>query len=186
MISFIIGEVDSIEKNTVILNNNGIGYEIKVADETKIITSDKKLKLYTFMSVKEDSINLYGFCSLAELQTFKKLITVSGIGPKAAMNILANMTQENIYFAIATENIDSLSKIPGVGKKTAQRLILELKDKITLPDNLPKSDELSDAVEALCSLGYERAQIIKIAVQMQTDGLDAQQIIKQILKLLAK
>ncbi len=138
------------------------------------------------MSVKEDSINLYGFCSLAELQTFKKLITVSGIGPKAAMNILANMTQENIYFAIATENIDALSKIPGIGKKTAQRLILELKDKITLPDNLPKSDELSDAVEALCSLGYERAQIIKIAMQMQTDGLDTQQIIKQILKLLAK
>ena len=193
MISFIIGKIDSIEKNSVILNNNGIGYEIRVSDSTinKIISLGKNenLKLYTFMSVKEDSICLYGFLSLSQLKTFNQLIKVSGIGPKAAMNILSNMDEESVLLAIASEDINSLSKIPGIGKKTAQRLILELKDKINISSsdkNYVENDECADAIEALCSVGYQRAQILKIVMEMKTEGMKAQDIIKQVLKLFAK
>lgn len=194
MISFIIGEVDSIEKNSVIINNNGIGYEIRVSDSTinKIISlgTNEKLKLYTFMSVKEDSICLYGFLSLSQLQTFNQLITVSGIGPKAAMNILANMSDEDVLFAIASEDTDALSKIPGIGKKTAQRLVLELKDKISLPalrnQSHIESNECTDAIDALCSLGYVRSDVIKIVMEMETENLSAQEIIKIALKFFAK
>ncbi len=193
MISFIEGEVDSIEKNSLILNNNGIGYEIKVSDATinKIISmgKNKNLRLYTFMSVKEDSICLYGFLTLPQLKTFNQLITVSGIGPKAAMNILSNMDEDSLQIAIASEDINSLSKIPGIGKKTAQRLILELKDKINISpcdESCVKNDECVDALEALCSLGYPRAQILKIIMEMDTQNLNTQDIIRHALKFFAK
>lgn len=194
MISFVIGKIDYIGKNSVIINNNDIGYEIKTSDSTinKIIKygTSEKIKLYTFTCFKEDSISLFGFLAFDELMLFNHLITVSGIGPKAAMNILAFFSVNDISFAIASEDINLLSKIPGIGKKTAQRLVLELKDKINAPTiknkNEVENNECTDAIEALCSLGYNRSDIIKIIMSMQIKNLSTQKIIKLALKSLAK
>ncbi len=196
MIYFLIGEVELLEKNFVVINNNNIGYQIKISDATHnkildLISSDrkKKIKFYTFMTIKDEIIFLYGFLSREELEIFNQLLSVSGIGPKAAMNILANITHENILSAIANENINLLSSVPGIGKKTAQRLILELKDKINKLDLNISADNKNffEAQEALFSLGYSQSDIIKITTQIknQNQNLTTEEIIKQALKLFA-
>ena len=196
MIYFLIGEVELLEKNFVVINNNDIGYQIKISDATHnkildLISSDrkKKIKFYTFMTIKDEIIFLYGFLSREELEIFNQLLSVSGIGPKAAMNILANITHENILSAIANENINLLSSVPGIGKKTAQRLILELKDKINKLDLNISADNKNffEAQEALFSLGYSQSDIIKITTQVknQNQNLTTEEIIKQALKLFA-
>ena len=196
MIYFLIGEVELLEKNFVVINNNDIGYQIKISDATHkkildLISNDrkKKIKFYTFMTIKDEIIFLYGFLSREELEIFNQLLSVSGIGPKAAMNILANITHENILSAIANENINLLSSVPGIGKKTAQRLILELKDKINKLDLNISADNKNflEAQEALFSLGYSQSDIIKITTQIknQNQNLTTEEIIKQALKLFA-
>ena len=196
MIYFLIGEVELLEKNFVVINNNNIGYQIKVSDATHkkildLISNDrkKKIKFYTFMTIKDEIIFLYGFLSREELEIFNQLLSVSGIGPKAAMNILANITHENILSAIANENINLLSSVPGIGKKTAQRLILELKDKINKLDLNISADNKNflEAQEALFSLGYSQSDIIKVTTQIknQNQNLTTEEIIKQALKLFA-
>ena len=196
MIYFLIGEVELLEKNFVVINNNNIGYQIKISDATHkkildLISNDrkKKIKFYTFMTIKDEIIFLYGFLSREELEIFNQLLSVSGIGPKAAMNILANITHENILSAIANENINLLSSVPGIGKKTAQRLILELKDKINKLDLNISADNKNflEAQEALFSLGYSQSDIIKVTTQIknQNQNLTTEEIIKQALKLFA-
>lgn len=196
MIYFLIGEVELLEKNFVVINNNNIGYQIKISDATHkkildLISHDrkKKIKFYTFMTIKDEIIFLYGFLSREELEIFNQLLSVSGIGPKAAMNILANITHENILSAIVNENINLLSSVPGIGKKTAQRLILELKDKINKLDLNISADNKNflEAQEALFSLGYSQSDIIKITTQVknQNQNLTTEEIIKQALKLFA-
>ncbi len=196
MIYFLIGEVELLEKNFVVINNNNIGYQIKISDATHkkildLISHDrkKKIQFYTFMTIKDEIIFLYGFLSREELEIFNQLLSVSGIGPKAAMNILANITHENILSAIANENINLLSSVPGIGKKTAQRLILELKDKINKLDLNISADNRNffEAQEALFSLGYSQSDIIKITTQIknQNQNLTTEEIIKQALKLFA-
>ena len=196
MIYFLIGEVDLLEKNFVVINNCDVGYQIKISDATHkkildLISNDrkKKIKFYTFMTIKDEIIFLYGFLSREELEIFNQLLSVSGIGPKAAMNILANITHENILSAIANENINLLSSVPGIGKKTAQRLILELKDKINKLDLNISADNKNflEAQEALFSLGYSQSDIIKITTQIknQNQNLSTEEIIKQALKLFA-
>ena len=132
---------------------------------------------------------MYGFLSREELEIFNQLLNVSGIGSKAAMNILANITHENILSAIANENINLLSSVPGIGKKTAQRLILELKDKINKLDLNISADNKNflEAQEALFSLGYSQSDIIKVTTQIknQNQNLTTEEIIKQALKLFA-
>ena len=196
MIYFLIGEVELLEKNFVVINNNNVGYQIKISDATHkkildLISNDrkKKIKFYTFMTIKDEIIFLYGFLSREELEIFNQLLNVSGIGSKAAMNILANITHENILSAIANENINLLSSVPGIGKKTAQRLILELKDKINKFDLNISADNKNflEAQEALFSLGYSQSDIIKITTQIknQNQNLSTEEIIKQALKLFA-
>lgn len=196
MIYFLIGEVELLEKNFVVINNNNIGYQIKISDATHkkildLISNDrkKKIKFYTFITIKDEIIFLYGFLSREELEIFNQLLSVSGIGPKAAMNILANITHENILSAIANENINLLSSVPGIGKKTAQRLILELKDKINKLDLNISADNKNflEAQEALFSLGYSQSDIIKVTTQIknQNQNLTTEEIIKQALKLFA-
>ena len=196
MIYFLIGEVELLEKNFVVINNNNVGCQIKISDATHkkildLISNDrkKKIKFYTFMTIKDEIVFLYGFLSREELEIFNQLLSVSGIGPKAAMNILANITHENILSAIANENINLLSSVPGIGKKTAQRLILELKDKINKLDLNISADNKNflEAQEALFSLGYSQSDIIKITTQIknQNQNLSTEEIIKQALKLFA-
>ena len=199
MISFVSGQLDTVQNDSVIINNNGIGYEIKVSPETlnNLMSFDaKNLKLYTFMSVKEDGITLYGFLSHKQLMLFNQLITVSGIGPKAAMNIISGLPLEQICLAIVSEDANLLSKIQGVGKKTAQRLILELKDKVNLvsddelnsavPNSNSNDSNMSDAIEALCSLGYARNQVVKTVMQINAENKDSGLTVQQVIKLALK
>ena len=202
MISFITGTLDFVEKNSVFIDNNGIGYEIKVLNSAVneilyLAQRGEKIKIHTFMLVKDDSVYLYGFLSREELKTFKLLMTVSGVGPKAAANILDGVEYDRLPEIISTEDIDTLSKISGVGKKTAQRLIIELRDKIStlcsfdsFKSKIKADNGSKDAIEALCSLGYQRLSVVKIVDRVisdsSKDNLSAQDIIKQALKLFGK
>ena len=204
MIFFVSGNIDFIDGDNIIIDNNGIGYRIKIAenilpDVINFYHERKKIKLYTFLSVKEDAINLYGFLYVNDLKLFSLLINISGIGPKAALNIISNMSAKNILLAVNNEDADLLSKVPGIGKKTAQRLILELKNKINLLSDIAMNDNLSlnnktlelknnnkinDALEALISLGYNKSEVIKIMSEINNiNDLSTQEIIKLALKL---
>jgi len=202
MISFVSGSVDRVDKNFVIINNNGIGYEIKISERTcdqieELLNSQREIKLYTHMSVKDDGMFLYGFVSFEELGMFKKLISVSGVGPKAAMSVISHMSSAEFYFAVLNEDFDILSKAPGIGRKTAQRIVLELKDKIkklnpnvfsdkNLECDSKNNEARLDALEALCSLGYTRSNVIKTIAQIQEKNISTQDIIKQALSLISK
>ena len=201
MLYFLIGEVEHLEKNFVIINANNIGYQAIISKNTcnYILSSisknnNKKIKLYTFMIIKDEIVSLYGFLSEEEREMFTQLISVSGIGPKAGINILSKISHENILTAISNENIDLLSTVPGIGKKTAQRLILELKGKLTKfnlnnfnDEKNFKGENFIEAEEALLSLGYVQSEINKITahIKNQNPNLSTEEIIKTALKLFA-
>lgn len=201
MFYFLVGVVEHLEKNLLIMNTNDIGYQIIISEITyqsilSLISkqNDKKIKLYTFMTIKDDVISLYGFWSEEEREMFTKLISVSGIGPKAGMNILSKISHENILAAVTNENIELLSTVPGIGKKTAQRLILELKGKLT-KFNLNsfedrgnfKEENFIEAQEALLNLGYSQTNVNSVLGQLKTKNpnLSTEEIIKTALKLFA-
>lgn len=164
MIGFIKGEVIDTSNNTVILENGGIGYEITVSNNTlvEISKAPKFVKLYTFLNVKEDGIFLYGFFDKQEKEMFLKLITVSGVGPKAAMSVLSGMSLSDLGLAIMTSDAKAISQIKGIGKKTSERIILELRGSITVEESDcsvsvnvkgKASGIYEDAVSALRNLG---------------------------------
>ena len=176
MIGFIKGEIVDTESNNIVLENNGIGYEITVSNNTlvQISKSIKFINLYTYLNVKDDGLFLYGFYTKEEKNMFLKLITISGVGPKAAMSILSGMDISQLALAIVSSDVKAISKVKGIGKKTAERIILELRENIELgSDQILNSDEviynesedknIVDAIEALKNLGIN-AQDAKIAV----------------------
>ena len=205
MISYIKGKVVYISENYIIVENNDIGYNIQVSENTISKLSNIKdsiAKIYTYMNVKEDEISLFGFLSLNELEMFNKLISVSGVGPKGALSILSVMTPENIALAIITDDINALSKGQGIGKKTAQRLALELKDKVDAFTNIEfignsetfisdvntsgknMNTEKQDAIDGLVALGFGRSEAVKVAIEAD-DSLSSAEIIKISLKKLS-
>ena len=131
MIAFIKGTVDSLSEGKMILESHGIGYELNIPASMfdAGIREGEELKIYTHMSVREDGISLFGFLSREDLEIYRMLIGVSGIGPKAALAVLSTLTADNLRFAVLSEDVQAIAKTPGIGKKTAQKLILELKDK---------------------------------------------------------
>ena len=179
MIGYIKGNLLSAIGNTVILENAGIGYEITCSNSAFAkIVSESGGELYTYLAVREDGISLYGFISLEEKSMFLKLITVSGVGPKMAIGILSNMNVASLTSAIATSNVKMLSSVKGLGKKTAERIIIELKDGLEIDDFMLSSSqsvgatglevEYKDAIEALISLGFskmESTNAVKKAVE---------------------
>ena len=132
MINFIYGEIASKNENSVVLDHNGIGFEIFVSTSTLSLIGQigEMARVFTYMNVKEDELSLYGFLSIEEKNMFLKIINVSGIGPKMALQILSGLSLSDLAVAIKNEDIKLLSTIKGLGKKTAERLALELKDKI--------------------------------------------------------
>jgi len=203
MISFIKGHVEEISEQGIILENNGIGYRIGVTPQTIArlprLHSGEEIKIYTYMHVKEDGIALYGFLSGEEISMFNLLILVSGIGPKVALGILGAMEPQQIMLAIMAEDFAALSKAPGVGKKTAQRIVLELKDRIKgydaagISDTAPGqcnvsmgTNEKQDAIDALLALGYSRSESIKAVMETALPGMDSGQVIKSALRKLAR
>ena len=191
MISYLKGKyIDRTDDGSLIINVNGIGFEVFVPAELlgrASFNTDADLELYTYMQVKEDGMSLFGFATLDELSIFKKIISVSGIGPKGGISILSTLNREQFIMAVLDENSDLIAKAPGIGKKTAAKLVLELKDKFKLQDALTgsvsisdvadtptsKADEglISDAIAALVSLGYTSAESTKAvrAVQITED-----------------
>lgn len=197
MISFINGKIDMVLENSVIVDNNGIGYQIHMSNLTisKLPQKGETVKLYTYMNVKEDNISLYGFISMEEIRAFNMIISVSGIGPKSALGILATITPHHLMLAIITEDVTVLSKAPGIGKKTAQRLILELKDKIKTKDALQNevtsinttnniNADKQDAIDALVVLGYSYNEALKTILEIADEGASLEDIIKVALKKL--
>ncbi|MBR4780441.1 MAG: Holliday junction branch migration protein RuvA [Lachnospiraceae bacterium] len=191
MISYLKGKyIDRTDDGSLIINVNGIGFEVFVPAELlgrASFNTDADLELYTYMQVKEDGMSLFGFATLDELSILKKIISVSGIGPKGGISILSTLNREQFIMAVLDENSDLIAKAPGIGKKTAAKLVLELKDKFKLQDALTgsvsisdvadtpasKADEglISDAIAALVSLGYTSAESTKAvrAVQITED-----------------
>lgn len=165
MITSIKGTLTEISPTDITIDVDGVGYEILIplSSFDRLPKVGSECKILTYLHVREDIHQLYGFMTHDERDLFKLLITVSGIGPKTALTILSGMNIENLKNAIASGNTDLLSEIPGIGKKTAQRIIVELRDKIggfsiKMPKSIPKEEELiiNDAIRALINLGYKQ------------------------------
>ena len=185
MIAFVHGTAVDMTENSVIVEAGGIGYDIYMTGtDLSNIHMGEEVKIHTYFSVREDAMKLYGFRSKDDLQMFKLLLGVNGVGPKAAVGVLAGITADELRFAILSDDVKTLSKAPGIGKKTAQKLILELKDKMKLEDAFELklaheqekaatglgdiSDGRQEAVEALVALGYSSTDALR-AVRKVTD-----------------
>lgn len=176
MIGYIRGKVTALFKDSCFLEAGGIGYRIFISDKTRQkLTNGEEAKLLTYMAVREDAIQLYGFLGEEEYSLFLLLISISKIGPKVAMGILSSMTPSAFVGAVKTQNVSQLIKLPGIGKKTAERLLVELKDKVgafsveTISDDgsepAPSTEAdpvTGEAVKALMSLGYEMDEITPV------------------------
>ena len=136
MIAFVKGRIEDITEENVVVDTGNIGYNVKISTGTASLLPgvDAEVKLYTYTCVREDMFSLYGFLTRDDLEVFKKLITVNGIGPKGGLAILSVMSADDLRFAIISGDAAAISKAPGIGKKTAERVILDLKDKISLED----------------------------------------------------
>lgn len=200
MIAYVNGIVEDIAEDNVVLDVGGIGYNVRISADTaaRLPGVGEQVKLYTYTSVKEDAFLLYGFLSRNDLAMFKQCITVNGIGPKGALAILSVMDADSLRFAIMSGDTKAISKAPGIGARTAQRLILELKDKITIDDTLINKEiaatagrtavnidsiQKKEAVEALVSLGYGQAESLKAVNAIEgIEDMDSGAILKAALK----
>ena len=188
MIAFIKGTVDSLSEGKMILESHGIGYELNIPASMfdAGIREGEELKIYTHMSVREDGISLFGFLSREDLEIYRMLIGVSGIGPKAALAVLSTLTADNLRFAVLSEDVQAIAKTPGIGKKTAQKLILELKDKFDLQEAFEQKlagNQAAAAVQALTALGYSGTEALQAVKKVEiTEGMDSEAVLKAALK----
>lgn len=191
MYAFFYGKVDSIYKDRIIINVNNIGYEINMPESDILsLNIGDNIKIYTYLNVREDDMRLFGFKTNESLEFFKKLITVSGVGPRVALGIISNVDIESLGVAIATENVAALKSLPGIGPKMAQKIIFELKDKV-LKDKTEKisvtlkqnnSKNIEEAVTALEVLGYNQRQIKEVISKLDLKDDSVENIIRKVLK----
>ena len=196
MISYLKGRLETKNIDSVIIEVGGIGYKVFMSRNSidNLGDSGKDVKVFTYMRVREDDISLYGFLSNEELKMFEKLLGVSGVGAKSAINILSNISPSSFALAIISDDISKLKSLPGIGAKSAQRMVLELKDKMKTADAIetevtssvytPTNDKTKDAIEALQVLGYARRDIDVVLAKINTEELTVEEIIKQGLKQL--
>lgn len=189
---------------TVVLDVNGVGYEVLVPAQLLSMLEGigQSLKLYTYMQVREDAVVLFGFLTRDDLMMFKLLIGVNGVGPKAGLNILSTLGADDLRFAILADDAKRIAKAPGIGGKTAQKIILELKDKLDLEEAFEKklassqisaeaavaagSDVMQDAVQALVALGYGSTEALKVVRSVKpTEDMDVEDILKEALRKMA-
>ena len=191
MISYIKGIIEEVEEDKVIIDNNGIGYGIFMPQSSlELIGSGEELKIYTYLNVKEDAMQLYGFLSKEELNLFKKLIGVSGVGPKGGLSIITACPGDSLQMAIISGDAKAISKAQGIGAKTAQRIIIELKDKIDLEEVISTNpgeavadtEVKSDAIEALIALGYSRTSAFNAVNNVDKITDDVEELLKLALK----
>ena len=197
MISYIKGTLEETMDDGIIIENNGIGYDIKTTSRLLMALPSRgsNMKVYTYFYVREDALSLFGFANREELDTFKLLIAINGVGPKAALAILSTLSVEELRFAVISQDIKTISKAPGIGKKSAERLIIELKDKMKLEDALKWEEEPMDGVGnedskaeatlALVSLGYSNAEALRaISAVDGGEAMDTETLLKFALKKL--
>lgn len=198
MIAYIKGILEDIESGTIVVDNNGVGYEISIPDNltAQLPSLGSEVKIYTYLHVREDIMQLFGFLAKSDVTMFRLLITVSGIGPKGALGILSVLSAEDLRFAILAGDSKTISSAPGIGKKTAEKAILELKDKIKLEDafeaKLEKSQKSEnsssslaqqEAAEALVALGYSQAEALKAVRKAEiTEDMNTEDVLKLALK----
>lgn len=197
MIGFVQGKVDTISEDNVVIDTGAIGYNVRISAKTaqELPGIGQEVRLYTYTSVREDGISLFGFLSRDSLDIFKKIITVNGIGPKGGLAVLSVMSADELKFAIISGNAQAITKAPGIGKKTAERVILDLKDKISVEDTqiqkeissyagLPQTDKAqNEAVEALTALGYSATDALHAVRQIEhAEEMDVEAILKLALK----
>lgn len=196
MISFIKGIVEYINEGHIVIENNGIGYDINVSSATTgRLKLHSEAKIYTYMAVREDEISLYGFMSREEFNMFNLLIGVTGVGPKSALSLLGSMAPSELALAIITDDIKALSGGQGIGKKTAQRIALELRDKISneqaasdrsvITAAVSDSSARNEAMEGLMALGFSKAEANKAIAQVYSEDMTSSQIISKALRALS-
>ena len=194
MIGFVEGIIEYIDVDKIVVNNNGVGYNVFMpASQIDTLNVDETVRVFTYLNVREDAMQLFGFLTRDDLEVFKLLITVNGIGPKGGLAVLSTITTDDLRVAVISEDAKAISKAPGIGAKTAQKVIIELKDKLNLEDVLePKLDvnfqvndnnSMSEAVVALVALGYSQADAYRAVKSIDNiEELDVENVIKMALK----
>ena len=192
MYSYIKGELVDVAGDHIVVDNNGIGYQMFISSSTHfhMPAIGEDVKVYTYLNVKEDAMQLFGFLTKEELELFKLLITVNGIGPKNALGILGTLEPADLRFAIMAEDAKAISKAPGVGAKSAQRIIIELRDKIDSVETsaLTNSPVASlntmkrDVIDSLENMGYFSSQVLKAMDELEiSDDDNIEDVLKQVL-----
>lgn len=199
MYAYLKGTIEDITEDNLVIEVNQIGYNVKVSARTMNALGGigSFVKIYTYTLVREDAFSLYGFLTKDDLEIFKKLITVNGIGPKGGLAILSIMSADELRFAILAADAKAIAKAPGVGAKTAERVILDLKDKISIEDAISPRENISalavagedignkknEAVEALTALGYSASDALRAVKQVEmTEDIGVEEILKAALK----
>lgn len=201
MYAYIKGEIIDISEDNLVLECNNIGYNIRIplSVTQRLPGIGATVKIYTYTSVREDAFNLFGFLSKDDLEIYKKLIAVNGIGPKGALSILSAMSADDLRFAILSGDAAAIAKAQGIGKKSAERIILELRDKVqftvsaaadlevlTSSDTTAETNAKNEAIEALTSLGYSPSDALRAVRQIElTEDMDAGTVLKQALKIIS-
>lgn len=184
MIGFLRGTVHHFGLDYVLLDVNGVGYRINFY-HPESLKLNQEITIYTYQNVREDEISLYGFLSLAEYDLFIKLISVKGLGPKIASNILSNSSVEAVVTAIETGDVDFMRRMPGIGSKTASQIILDLKGKLVEAEVKVRED-LKDVSEALKQLGYKPAEIKPVIKRLEKEEGSTDELIRKALAMLIK
>lgn len=200
MIAYVKGEIAEITEDSVVIEVGGVGMNVHISarEAQRLPGIGSTVKLHTYMLVREDAFLLYGFLAKADLELFKKCLTVSGIGPKGALAILSVMDADALKYAILSKDAKAIAKAPGIGAKTAERLILDLKDKVSFDDTiigmeiaqgaggtLPEEGAVKEAVEALVALGYGQTESLRAVKQVpEAESMDSGALLKAALKKL--
>ncbi len=197
MISYLYGELIAVEKEKVVVEVYGIGYGIFMSSRSFDLLPPigSKIKLHTYMNVREDAVQLFGFLTKEELDFFKLLITVNGIGPKGGLGILSKLSVDELRLSVLSGDVKAICKAPGIGKKTAEKLIIELKDKLDIEEVLNHTegtasaqvsamtdDAHTEAVQALIALGYGNAESLRAVKAVALENPTAEDILKEALK----
>lgn len=199
MISYVRGELVAVEEDKVIVDVQGVGYGVYISAHTMgmLPAVGEDVRLHTYLNVREDAMQLFGFLTRDDLKVFKLLIGVSGIGPKGGLNILSQLSPDELRFAVMANDAKTIASAPGIGKKTAEKLIIELKDKLSIEDVLNKVDEThesnhistgineiqTEAIQALVALGYGNAESMKAVKKVAVhERITVEELLKEALK----
>lgn len=199
MIAYVSGLLADIEASSAVVDVNGVAYRVftPVREDLVRIGVGNKITLYTYLKVSQDDVQLFGFIRKSDLELFKMLIGVNGVGPRYALAILTQLEADAVQFAIASGDYKALTKVSGIGAKTAQRIVLDLKDKVGMPDrtDLGNTAAISsaaagtgvaaEAAAAMEALGYSRTEAMQVLQRIETEGRTVEQILKDALRQLA-